>query len=61
MHLLNGREQYYLKYESSYLLELGKAMEYILSCVASFATQEVLKFTLLSGTLQFHFTENFHF
>lgn len=46
---MNGNEQYYLKYESNYLLELGKAMEYIVSCVASFATQEVLKYTVLSG------------
>ncbi|XP_065201540.1 transmembrane and coiled-coil domain-containing protein 4-like isoform X2 [Planococcus citri] len=48
-HLFVSREQYYLKYESNYLLELGKAMEYIFSFVASFATQEVLKLTVFSG------------
>lgn len=48
-NLFCGKEQYYLKYESNYLLELGKAMDYILSFVQSFAIQEVLKLTMLSG------------
>lgn len=52
-NLFNGREQYYLKYESSYLLELGKAMDYIVKGVATFATQEALKYTVLSGKFFF--------
>nr|XP_018904904.1 PREDICTED: transmembrane and coiled-coil domain-containing protein 4-like isoform X2 [Bemisia tabaci] len=50
-HLLNSREQYYLKYESSYLLELGKAMEYFLTMAITAATQEALKYTILSGIM----------
>lgn len=48
-HLFASREQYYLRYESEYLLELGKAMEYMASIAISLATQEALKYTLLSG------------
>lgn len=47
--LLCSREQYYLRYESQYLLELGRAMEYILSFAVSMAAQEALKYTILSG------------
>lgn len=49
--LLCSREQYYLRYESQYLLELGRAMEYILSFAVSMAAQEALKYTILSGLL----------
>lgn len=49
--LYSSKEQYYLRYESSYLLELGRAMDYILSCAVSVATQEILKHTLLSGLI----------
>ncbi|XP_075236400.1 transmembrane and coiled-coil domain-containing protein 4-like [Lycorma delicatula] len=45
----SSNEQYYLRYESSYLLELGKAMDYFLSIAVSVATQQVLKYTVLSG------------
>lgn len=47
--LFASREQYYLRYESEYLLELGKAIEYIASIAISMATQEALKYTILSG------------
>jgi len=47
-----SREQYYLRYESAYLLELGRAMEYILSFAVSMAAQEALKYTILSGEAQ---------
>ncbi|XP_014260826.1 transmembrane and coiled-coil domain-containing protein 4-like isoform X2 [Cimex lectularius] len=47
--LYSSREQYYLRYESSYLLELGKAIEYFMSMVLTMATQEALKYTILSG------------
>lgn len=46
-----SKEQYYLRYESSYLLELGQAMNYLVSCVASAAAQETLKYTVLSGKI----------
>ncbi|XP_054276906.1 transmembrane and coiled-coil domain-containing protein 4-like isoform X1 [Macrosteles quadrilineatus] len=46
-----SQEQYYLRYESKYLLQFGRAIEYILSLAFSIATQEVLKYTALSGLL----------
>ena len=49
--LMNSREQYCVRYESSYLLELGRAMDYLLSFVVSMAAQEALKYTILSGLL----------
>lgn len=49
--LLSSKEQYYLRYESTYLLELGKAMELILSFAVSMAAQEALKYTILSGLI----------
>lgn len=47
--LFCSREQYYLRYESAYLLELGKAMDLILSFAVSMAAQEALKYTVLAG------------
>ncbi|XP_066994229.2 transmembrane and coiled-coil domain-containing protein 4 [Anabrus simplex] len=49
--MLSSREQYYLRYESTYLLELGKAMELVLSFAVSMAAQEALKYTILSGLI----------
>ncbi|XP_050412160.1 transmembrane and coiled-coil domain-containing protein 4 isoform X1 [Patella vulgata] len=49
--LAESREQYSLKWESKYLLELGKSFEYITSIAVSMAAQEALKFTVLSGIL----------
>ncbi|XP_011301607.1 transmembrane and coiled-coil domain-containing protein 4-like isoform X2 [Fopius arisanus] len=46
-----SREQYALRYETKYLVELGQALEYILSMAVSFATQEALKYTILSGLM----------
>jgi len=39
-------------YESQYLLELGRAMDYLLSFAVSMAAQEALKMTILSGKTQ---------
>ncbi|XP_025424911.1 transmembrane and coiled-coil domain-containing protein 4-like isoform X2 [Sipha flava] len=50
-YLRDSPEQYYLRYESSYLLELGKAMDYFLSFAVSVAVQESLKYTVLSGLM----------
>jgi len=47
--LFSSREQYYLRYESAYLLELGRAMDLILSFAVSMAAQEALKYTILAG------------
>ena len=44
-----SQEQYCLMYESQYLLELGRAMDYLLSFAVSMAAQEALKLTILSG------------
>ncbi|CAG2116706.1 unnamed protein product, partial [Medioppia subpectinata] len=49
--LLNSREQYCIRYESSYLLELGRAMDYFLGFAVSMAAQEALKYTILSGLI----------
>lgn len=46
-----SREQYALRYETKYLYELGQALEYILTMAVSFATQEALKYTILSGRI----------
>ncbi|XP_043280497.1 transmembrane and coiled-coil domain-containing protein 4-like isoform X2 [Venturia canescens] len=46
-----SREQYALRYETKYLLELGQALEYILSIAVSLATQEALKYTILSSLM----------
>lgn len=49
--LANSLEQYSLRYESAYLLELGRAIDYFLSFAISMAAQEALKYTLLSGII----------
>ncbi|CAG0882904.1 unnamed protein product [Darwinula stevensoni] len=47
--LYYSKEQYCLRYESKYLLELGQAMDYLLSFAVSMAAQEALKYTVLAG------------
>lgn len=47
--LMNSREQYCLRYESTYLLQLGRAMDYLFSFAVTMAAQEALKYTILSG------------
>lgn len=44
-----SQEQYFLRYESRYLLAFGRAIEYMLGMAISMATQEVLKYTALSS------------
>uniref|UniRef100_A0A0K0CXB5 Transmembrane and coiled-coil domain-containing protein 4 n=1 Tax=Angiostrongylus cantonensis TaxID=6313 RepID=A0A0K0CXB5_ANGCA len=46
-----SREQYTLRYESKYLQELGKAMDYIMSFAVSVAIQQTLMETALAGLL----------
>lgn len=50
---MNSREQYCLRYESAYLLELGRAMDYLFSFAVTMAAQEALKYTILSGMLNY--------
>ncbi|CAJ0606405.1 unnamed protein product [Cylicocyclus nassatus] len=50
-HLNLSREQYSLRYESKYLIELGKAMNYIMSIAVSVAIQQTLMETALAGLL----------
>lgn len=47
--LMHSREQYCLRYESNYLLQLGRAMDYLFSFAVNMAAQEALKYTILSG------------
>jgi len=51
MNLAHSQEQYCIRYESSYLLELGKAIDYFLGFAISMAAQEALKYTLLAGII----------
>lgn len=47
--LAQSREQYCLAWEAKYLMELGNALETILSGLANMVAQEALKYTVLSG------------
>ncbi|KAG1651522.1 Transmembrane and coiled-coil domain-containing protein 4 [Nymphon striatum] len=49
--LLHSREQYCLRYESRFLLELGEAMDYLFSFAVSLAAQEALKYTVFSASV----------
>uniref|UniRef100_A0A1I8BN56 DUF726 domain-containing protein n=1 Tax=Meloidogyne hapla TaxID=6305 RepID=A0A1I8BN56_MELHA len=48
-HLWMSKEQYTLRWESKYLEELGKSIEYFLSFVVSYAVQRSLMETVLAG------------
>ncbi|XP_046516554.1 transmembrane and coiled-coil domain-containing protein 4 isoform X2 [Equus quagga] len=47
--LAHSGEQYCLAWEAKYLMELGNALETILSGLANMVAQEALKYTVLSG------------
>lgn len=47
--LAESKEQYSLRWETKYLMELGEAFDYILNGAISMATQEALKYTIISG------------
>ena len=47
--LIHSREQYGLQYETTYLAEMGLAMDKICNMAISMATTEVLKMTVLHG------------
>lgn len=51
--LAHSREQYCLAWEVKYLMELGNALETILSGLANMVAQEALKYTVLSGKAPF--------
>uniref|UniRef100_A0A914KQU5 Transmembrane and coiled-coil domain-containing protein 4 n=1 Tax=Meloidogyne incognita TaxID=6306 RepID=A0A914KQU5_MELIC len=48
-HLWMSKEQYTLRWESKYLEELGKSIEYFVSFVVSYAVQRSLMETVLAG------------
>ncbi|VDN60213.1 unnamed protein product, partial [Dracunculus medinensis] len=50
-HLWMSREQFTLRYESKYLIELGKAIEYLMSFAVSVAIQQTLMETALAGLM----------
>ncbi|KAI6219281.1 hypothetical protein M3Y95_01122700 [Aphelenchoides besseyi] len=50
-HLQMAQEQYTLRYESKYLVELGKAIEYLMSFAVSYAIQHTLMETALAGLM----------
>uniref|UniRef100_A0A1I7Y4Q8 DUF726 domain-containing protein n=1 Tax=Steinernema glaseri TaxID=37863 RepID=A0A1I7Y4Q8_9BILA len=50
-HLWMSKEQYTLRYESKYLAELGKAIDYLMSFAVSYAIQHTLMETALAGLL----------
>lgn len=57
-HLSTSKEQYSLRYESSYLIELGKGLEYLMSVAVSYAIQQTLMETALAGRIDpFLFTK----
>ncbi|XP_061189624.1 transmembrane and coiled-coil domain-containing protein 4-like [Saccostrea echinata] len=49
--LAESREQYSLRWETKYLMDLGEAFDYILNGAMGMATQEALKYTIVSGLL----------
>lgn len=48
-HLWMSKDQYTLRYESRYLEEWGKAMNYFMSIVVGYAIQRSLMETILAG------------
>ena len=47
--LASSKEQYVLRYESKYLKEMGKAMDYLYKFALNAAAHEALKYTVLQG------------
>uniref|UniRef100_A0A915DH25 Transmembrane and coiled-coil domain-containing protein 4 n=1 Tax=Ditylenchus dipsaci TaxID=166011 RepID=A0A915DH25_9BILA len=50
-HLWTSKEQYTLRYESKYLEEWGKAMEYFVSVAVGYGAQRLLMETVLAGVV----------
>lgn len=46
-----SKEQFTLRYESKYLIDWNKAMEYFVSIVVGYAVQRSLMETILAGYL----------
>ena len=53
--MAESQEQYCLRYESKHLCVLGDAIEYFISGAVSMATQEALKYTVLSGRQKYKY------
>lgn len=56
--MLQSKEQYALYWESKHLMRLGKAFEYILDSLVSYAAAEALKYTILAGNDDFDIHRN---
>lgn len=52
-HLACSTEQFCLRYESNYLLQLGQSFEYLMSFAVSYAIQQTLMETALAGSIAF--------
>nr|KAI8731962.1 transmembrane and coiled-coil domain-containing protein 4-like isoform X3 [Biomphalaria glabrata] len=50
-NLAESREQYCLRWETKYLVQMGEALDYIFNSAMTMAAQEVLKQTVLNGIL----------
>ena len=50
-HLADSGEQYALRYETKYLLDLGRAIDYFMSMAVSVAVQQTLMETALAGLM----------
>ncbi|CAL1545276.1 unnamed protein product [Lymnaea stagnalis] len=50
-NLAESREQYTLRWETKYLVQMGEAMDYIFNSAMTMAAQEALKYTVLNGLL----------
>ncbi|GFR84577.1 transmembrane and coiled-coil domain-containing protein 4 [Elysia marginata] len=46
-HLAESKEQYVLKWETKYLVQLGEALDYVFNSAVTMAAQEALKMTVL--------------
>ncbi|GFO07061.1 transmembrane and coiled-coil domain-containing protein 4 [Plakobranchus ocellatus] len=50
-NLAESKEQYTLKWETKYLVQLGEAIDYVFNSAVTMAAQEALKMTVLRGLL----------
>ncbi len=48
-NILNSGEQFTLRYETKYLIEMGQGIDYLMGFAVNAAAQEALKYTVLSG------------
>ena len=54
LNLVHSGEQFCLRFETKYLLDIGNGMDYILTAAVQSAASEALKYTVLSGMTKEH-------